>query len=155
MQALYIEDIQPFMEEPQAAGCRDGAKKLLAASGSMPRRSKDTGKAASRHGGESWSTAPCGTPPAAMRLRDCLEVEGGCAVHEKRSRGGVRLEYPSPCWTPQFVRSHFDQSRSASNDSPRADEMAVILVDDHKGHVSTNARAGWMRTRSKERMACR
>ena len=47
---------------------------------------------------------------------------------KKVGAAGVRLDVPVTHVDASYVRSHFDSIEVGLNDSPRADEMAVILV---------------------------
>lgn len=124
----YVEDIQPFMEDLKPLGLMM-AQRLLAVLGGDPKAIEGYGKgiivgsAGELEHGALWH-APGGY---AMR-----EVLGGAKAivpsSKKVGAVGARLDVPVTHVDASYVRSHFDSMEVGLNDSPRANEMIVVLV---------------------------
>jgi hypothetical protein len=124
----YVEDIQPFMEDLKPLGL-DMAQKLLAALGVEAGQIEGYGKgsivgtAGELEHGALWHA------PGGYAMRDVLGGAKAIVPSSKKvGAAGVRLDVPVTHVDASYVRSHFDSIEVGLNDSPRANEMAVILV---------------------------
>ncbi len=124
----YVEDIQPFMDDLKPLGL-EMAQKLVAALGVEPKQVEGYGKgsivgtAGELEHGALWHA------PGGYAMRDVLGGAKAIVPSSKKvGAAGVRLDVPVTHVDASYVRSHFDSVEVGLNDSPRADEMAVILV---------------------------
>lgn len=124
----YVEEIQPFMEDLKPLGL-EMAQKLLAALGVEAKQIEGYGKgsivgtAGELEHGALWHA------PGGYAMRDVLGGAKAIVPSSKKvGAAGVRLDVPVTHVDASYVRSHFDSIEVGLNDSPRADEMAVILV---------------------------
>jgi hypothetical protein len=124
----YVEDIQPFMENLKPLGL-EMAQKLLAALGVEAGQIEGYGKgsivgtAGELEHGALWHA------PGGYAMRDVLGGAKAIVPSSKKvGAAGVRLDVPVTHVDASYVRSHFDSVEVGLNDSPRANEMAVILV---------------------------
>ncbi len=124
----YVEDIQPFMEDLKPLGL-EMAQKLLAALGVEANQVEGYGKgsivgtAGELEHGALWHA------PGGYAMRDVLGGAKAIVPSSKKvGAAGVRLDVPVTHVDASYVRSHFDSIEVGLNDSPRAYEMAVILV---------------------------
>ncbi|WP_299848340.1 amino acid synthesis family protein [uncultured Roseovarius sp.] len=73
--------------------------------------------------------------PGGYAMRELLDNSNAIVPSTKKVTGvGGRLDVPITHINASYVRSHFDAMEVGSNDAPRANEMALVLV------MSTGAR---------------
>ena len=124
----YIEDIQPFMEDLKPLGVAM-AQKLLAALGVEAAQVEGYGKGSIVGTGGELEHGALWHAPGGYAMRDVLGGSKAIVPSTKKvGAAGVRLDVPVTHVDASYVRSHFDSIEVGLNDSPRADEMAVILV---------------------------
>jgi hypothetical protein len=124
----YVEDIQPFMEDLKPLGL-DLARRLLAALGGDPRRIEGYGKGTLVGAGGELEHGALWHAPGGYAMREVLGGARAIVPSAKKVGGvGARLDVPITHVNASYVRSHFDSMEVGLNDSPRADEMLVVLV---------------------------
>ncbi len=124
----YVEDIQPFMEDLKPLGL-DLARRLLAALGGDPRRIEGYGKGTLVGAGGELEHGALWHAPGGYAMREVLGGAKAIVPSAKKVGGvGARLDVPVTHVNASYVRSHFDSMEVGLNDSPRADEMLVVLV---------------------------
>jgi hypothetical protein len=124
----YIEDIQPFMEDLKPLGV-EMAQKLLAALGVEAKQVEGYGKGSIVGTGGELEHGALWHAPGGYAMRDVLGGAKAIVPSTKKvGAAGVRLDVPVTHVDASYVRSHFDSIEVGLNDSPRANEMAVILV---------------------------
>jgi hypothetical protein len=124
----YVEDIQPFMEDLKPLGL-DLARRLLAALGGDPRRIEGYGKGTLVGAGGELEHGALWHAPGGYAMREVLGGAKAIVPSAKKVGGvGARLDVPITHVNASYVRSHFDSMEVGLNDSPRADEMLVVLV---------------------------
>ena len=129
----YIEDIQPFMEPLKPLGLMMAQKlvEMLGGADQIEGYGKGTivGAEGELEHGALWHA------PGGYAMRELLDDSKAIVPSTKKVGGvGARLDVPITHINASYVRGHFDAMEVGSNDAPRADEMAVILV------MSTGAR---------------
>lgn len=124
----YVEDIQPFMEDLKPLGLQM-AQALVEALGGDPALIEGYGKgtivgsAGELEHGALWHA------PGGYVMREVIGGSKAIVPSTKKVGGvGTRLDVPITHVNASYVRSHFDSVEVGLNDSPRANEMAVILV---------------------------
>ena len=124
----YVENIIPFMEDLKPLGLLM-ARRLLATLGGDPKQVEGYGKgiligaAGELEHGALWHS------PGGYAMRAVLGDTRAIVPSAKKVGGvGARLDVPVTHVNAAYVRSHFDSMEVGMNDSPRADEMAVVLV---------------------------
>ena len=124
----YVEDIQPFMEDLKPLGVQM-AHKLLAALGGEAKQVEGYGKGAIIGTAGELEHGALWHAPGGYAMRDVLGGAKAIVPSTKKvGAAGTRLDVPVTYVDASYVRSHFDSIEVGLNDSPRADEMAVILV---------------------------
>ncbi|WP_339764335.1 amino acid synthesis family protein [uncultured Sulfitobacter sp.] len=124
----YVEDIQPFMEDLKPLGL-EMAQKLLAALGVEAKQVEGYGKGSIVGTGGELEHGALWHAPGGYAMRDVLGGAKAIVPSTKKvGAAGVRLDVPVTHVDASYVRSHFDSIEVGLNDSPRANEMAVILV---------------------------
>ena len=124
----YGEDIQPFMEDLKPLGVQM-AHKLLAALGGEAKQVEGYGKGAIIGTAGELEHGALWHAPGGYAMRDVLGGAKAIVPSTKKvGAAGTRLDVPVTHVDASYVRSHFDSIEVGLNDSPRADEMAVILV---------------------------
>lgn len=124
----YVEEIQPFMEDLKPLGLRM-AQRLLAELGGDAAQIEGYGKATLVGSAGELEHGALWHAPGGYAMR---EVLGGAKAivpsSKKVGAVGARLDVPVTHINASYVRSHFDSMEVGLNDSPRADEMMVVLV---------------------------
>jgi hypothetical protein len=124
----YVADIQPFMEDLKPLGL-ELAQRLLAALGGDPRRIEGYGKGTLVGAGGELEHGALWHAPGGYAMREVLGGARAIVPSAKKVGGvGARLDVPVTHVNASYVRSHFDSMEVGLNDSPRADEMLVVLV---------------------------
>jgi hypothetical protein len=124
----YVADIQPFMEDLKPLGL-DLARRLLAALGGDPKRIEGYGKGSLVGAGGELEHGALWHAPGGYAMREVLGGARAIVPSAKKVGGvGARLDVPVTHVNASYVRSHFDSMEVGLNDSPRADEMLVVLV---------------------------
>ncbi|MBW4963438.1 amino acid synthesis family protein [Sulfitobacter sp. CW3] len=124
----YVEEIQPFMEDLKPLGL-EMAQKLLAALGVEAKQVEGYGKGSIVGTGGELEHGALWHAPGGYAMRDVLGGAKAIVPSTKKvGAAGVRLDVPVTHVDASYVRSHFDSIEVGLNDSPRANEMAVILV---------------------------
>jgi hypothetical protein len=124
----YVEDIQPFMEDLKPLGV-EMAQKLLTALGVEAKQVEGYGKGSIVGTGGELEHGALWHAPGGYAMRDVLGGAKAIVPSTKKvGAAGVRLDVPVTHVDASYVRSHFDSIEVGLNDSPRANEMAVILV---------------------------
>ena len=141
----YVEDIQPFMEDLKPLGLMM-AQRLLAVLGGDPKAIEGYGKGSLVGSAGELEHGALWHAPGGYAMR---EVLGGAKAivpsSKKVGAVGARLDVPVTHVDASYVRSHFDSMEVGMNDSPRADEMMVVLVMTTGARV--HARAGGLEAR--------
>jgi hypothetical protein len=129
----YVEDIQPFMEDLKPLGLKM-AQKLIDALGGADQiegygKGALIGAAGELEHGALWHA------PGGYAMRELLDNSNAIVPSTKKVTGvGGRLDVPITHINASYVRSHFDSIEVGTNDAPRANELALVLV------MSTGAR---------------
>ena len=125
---VYVEDIQPFMEDLKPLGL-DMANRLIAALGGDPEVVEGYGKGAIVGTGGEIEHGALWHAPGGYAMREALGGAKAIVPSTKKvGAAGARLDVPVTHVDASYVRSHFDSIEVGINDAPRAHEMAVILV---------------------------
>lgn len=124
----YEPEIQPFMDDLKPLGLMM-ATRLLSILGGDPARIEGYGKGAIIGAGGEVEHGALWHAPGGYAMR---EVLGGtmAIVPSAKKVGplGARLDVPITHVNASYVRSHFDAMEVGLNDSPRSDEMLLVLV---------------------------
>jgi hypothetical protein len=129
----YEPEIQGFMEDLKPLGLRM-AQKLLDLLGGADKiegygKGAMIGEAGELEHGALWHA------PGGYAMRELLADSNAIVPSTKKVTGvGGRLDVPITHINASYVRSHFDSMEVGTNDSPRANEMVLVLV------MSTGAR---------------
>lgn len=124
----YVEDIQPFMEDLKPLGLTM-ARRLLALLGGDPRIVEGYGKGAIVGAAGEVEHGALWHAPGGYAMREILGDTRAIVPSTKKVGGvGARLDVPVTHVNASYVRSHFDAMEVGLNDSPRADEMLLVLV---------------------------
>lgn len=124
----YVQDIQPFMEDLKPLGL-DLAQRLLAVLGGDPARIEGYGKGSLVGAGGELEHGALWHAPGGYAMREVLGGAKAIVPSSKKVGGvGARLDVPVTHINASYVRRHFDSMEVGLNDSPRADEMLVVLV---------------------------
>ena len=124
----YVEDIQPFMEDLKPLGL-EMAQKLLAALGVEADQIEGYGTGSIVGVGGELEHGALWHAPGGYAMRGVLGGAKAIVPSSKKvGAAGVRLDVPVTHVDASYVRSHFESIEVGLNDSPRANEMAVILV---------------------------
>lgn len=129
----YEPEIQGFMEDLKPLGLAM-AQKLLDLLGGADKiegygKGAMIGEAGELEHGALWHA------PGGYAMRELLADSNAIVPSTKKVTGvGGRLDVPITHINASYVRSHFDSMEVGTNDSPRANELALVLV------MSTGAR---------------
>ncbi|PLL11393.1 hypothetical protein C0V75_15280 [Tabrizicola sp. TH137] len=124
----YVEEIQPFMEDLKPLGLQM-AQRLLAELGGNPDAIEGYGKGALIGSAGELEHGALWHAPGGYAMREVLGGAKAIVPSSKKVGGvGARLDVPITHVDASYVRSHFDSMEVGLNDSPRADEMMVVLV---------------------------
>lgn len=129
----YEPDIQFFMEDLKPLGLRM-AQKLIDVLGGADQiegygKGALIGEAGELEHGALWHA------PGGYAMRQLLDNSNAIVPSTKKVCGvGGRLDVPITHINASYVRSHFDSIEVGTNDAPRANELALVLV------MSTGAR---------------
>lgn len=123
----YEPDIQPFMEDLKPLGL-EMAQRLAEILGGAD-RIEGYGKGAIVGANGEVEHGALWHAPGGYAMREVLGGAKAIVPSGKKVGGaGARLDVPITHIDASYVRSHFDSMEVGLSDSPRADELAVILV---------------------------
>ncbi len=123
----YVEEIEPFMEDLKPLGL-SMAQRLMAELGGAE-RIEGYGKGAIVGTNGELEHAALWHAPGGYAMREALGGAKAIVPSTKKvGAAGVRLDVPITHIDASYVRGHFDAIEVGMNDSPKADEMMVILV---------------------------
>jgi hypothetical protein len=129
----YEPDIQGFMEDLKPLGLKM-AQRLIDVLGGADQiegygKGAMIGEAGELEHGALWHA------PGGYAMRQLLDHSNAIVPSTKKVTGvGGRLDVPITHINASYVRSHFDSMEVGANDTPRANEMVLVLV------MSTGAR---------------
>lgn len=135
----YEPELQGFMEVLKPLG-REMAQQLVIALGGAERiegygKGAIVGAAGELEHGALWHV------PGGYAMRETLgDVKAIVPSTKKVGGPGTRLDVPITHINASYVRSHFDAMEVGLNDSPRADEILLVLVMSTGGRI--HARMG-------------
>lgn len=123
----YVEEISPYMKDLEPLGL-SMAKELVEALGGKDKvqsygKGAIVGTAGELEHGALWHV------PGGYAMRELLGDAKAMVASTKKVGGpGTKLDVPMTHINASYVRSHFDAFEVGVTDSPRADEIAFILV---------------------------
>lgn len=124
----YVPDIQPFMKDLEPLGLRM-AQRLLSDLGGDAAAVEGYGKGAIVGSAGELEHGALWHAPGGYAMREVLGGTKAIVPSTKKVGGvGSRLDVPITHVNASYVRSHFDSMEVGLNDSPRADEMLLVLV---------------------------
>ena len=124
----HVEDIAGFMDDLKPLGLAM-ARDLIAALGGDAAAIEGYGKGAIVGAAGELEHGALWHVPGGYAMREALGDAKAIVPSTKKVGGpGARLDVPVTHINASYVRSHFDAMEVGIPDSPRADEMAVILV---------------------------
>lgn len=124
----YVEDIQPFMDDLRPLGL-EMSKWLVAALGGDAKIVEGYGKGAIVGSAGELEHGALWHAPGGYGMREVLGGAKAIVASTKKVGGpGARLDVPVTHINASYVRSHFDAMEIGIADSPRADEMLLVLV---------------------------
>lgn len=129
----YEPDIQGFMEDLKPLGLKM-AQRLIDVLGGADQiegygKGAMIGEAGELEHGALWHA------PGGYAMRQLLDHSNAIVPSTKKVTGvGGRLDVPITHINASYVRSHFNSMEVGANDTPRANEMVLVLV------MSTGAR---------------
>lgn len=130
----YVEEIQGFMEDLKPLGL-DMAHRLLEALGGDKAMIEGYGKGAIVGSAGELEHGALWHVPGGYAMRELLgDAKAIVPSTKKVGSVGARLDVPITHVNASYVRSHFDAMEVGLNDSPKAGELALVLV------MSTGAR---------------
>ena len=123
----YEPDIQWFMEDLKPLGLQMATRlvELLGGADHIEGYGKGAmvGEAGELEHGALWHA------PGGYAMRELLNGSNAIVPSSKKVAGvGGRLDVPITHINASYVRSHFDSMEVGLNDSPKANEMALVLV---------------------------
>ena len=123
----YEPDIQWFMEDLKPLGLQMATRlvELLGGADHIEGYGKGAmvGEAGELEHGALWHA------PGGYAMRELLNDSNAIVPSSKKVAGvGGRLDVPITHINASYVRSHFDSMEVGLNDSPKANEMALVLV---------------------------
>ena len=123
----YEPDIQWFMEDLKPLGLQMAMRlvELLGGADHIEGYGKGAmvGEAGELEHGALWHA------PGGYAMRELLNDSNAIVPSSKKVAGvGGRLDVPITHINASYVRSHFDSMEVGLNDSPKANEMALVLV---------------------------
>ncbi len=123
----FVDDIQWFMDDLRPLGLKM-ATSLVDAIGDAALvegygKGALIGSAGELEHGALWHA------PGGYSMRELIGGSNAIVPSTKKVGGvGARLDVPVTHINASYVRSHFDSMEVGMNDSPRADEMLLVLV---------------------------
>lgn len=124
----YVEDIVGFMNDLKPLGL-EMSKSLIAALGNDPTAVEGFGKGAIVGSKGELEHGALWHVPGGYAMRQLLGDAKAIVASTKKVGGlGTRLDVPITHINASYVRSHFDAMEVGITDSPRADEMVLVLV---------------------------
>lgn len=124
----YVEDIAPLMKDLEPIGVAM-AQALVTALGGDPGVVEGYGKGAIVGGAGELEHGALWHVPGGYAMREVLGDAKAIVPSTKKVGGpGTRLDVPVTHVNASYVRSHFDAMEVGVPDSPRADEIALVLV---------------------------
>jgi hypothetical protein len=124
----YHADIQPFMEDLKPLGL-SMARRLIDALGGDPAVVQGYGKGAIIGTAGELEHGALWHAPGGYAMRELLgDARAIVPSTKKVGAPGTRLDVPITHVNASYVRSHFDAIEVGMNDSPRADEMMLVLA---------------------------
>lgn len=124
----YEENISSFMEDLKPLGL-SMARRLIDALGGDPSLVEGYGKGAISGAAGEVEHAALWHVPGGYAMRESLGDALAIVPSTKKVGGtGARLDVPITHVDASYVRSHFDAMEIGMNDSPRADELLLVLV---------------------------
>lgn len=124
----YVADIQPFMKDLEPLGLTM-AQRLLDLLGSDPAQIEAYGKGAIIGANGEIEHGALWHAPGGYGMRAVLgDTRAIVPSAKKVGTVGTRLDVPITHVNAAYVRSHFDSMEVGLNDSPRADELLLVLV---------------------------
>lgn len=124
----HVEDIAGFMDDLKPLGLAM-ARDLIAALGGDVAAIEGYGKGAIVGAAGELEHGALWHVPGGYAMREALGDAKAIVPSTKKVGGpGARLDVPVTHINASYVRSHFDAMEVGIPDSPRADEMVVILV---------------------------
>lgn len=124
----YVEDIAPLMKDLEPIGL-EMAQALVTALGGDPKVVEGYGKGAIVGAAGELEHGALWHVPGGYAMREALGDTRAIVPSTKKVGGpGTRLDVPVTHVNASYVRSHFDAMEVGVPDSPRADEIALVLV---------------------------
>ncbi|WP_107496519.1 amino acid synthesis family protein [Thalassobius sp. I31.1] len=124
----YEDDIAGFMEDLKPLGL-SMAQRLINALGGDTKAIEGYGKGAIAGAAGEVEHAALWHVPGGYAMREALGDALAIVPSTKKVGGtGARLDVPITHVDASYVRSHFDAMEVGMNDSPRADELLLVLV---------------------------
>lgn len=124
----YEDDISGFMEDLKPLGL-SMAQRLINALGGEAKAIEGYGKGAIAGAAGEVEHAALWHVPGGYAMREALGDALAIVPSTKKVGGtGARLDVPITHVDASYVRSHFDAMEVGMNDSPRADELLLVLV---------------------------
>ncbi|MBI1492670.1 amino acid synthesis family protein [Halocynthiibacter styelae] len=124
----YEDNITGFMEDLKPLGL-SMAQRLINALGGDARAVEGYGKGAIAGAAGEIEHAALWHVPGGYAMREALGDALAIVPSTKKVGGtGARLDVPITHVDASYVRSHFDAMEVGMNDSPRADELLLVLV---------------------------
>lgn len=124
----YVEEITGFIDDLKPLGM-SMAKQLIEALGGDASVVEGYGKAAIVGEAGEIEHGALWHAPGGYSMRENLPASNAIVPSTKKVGSmGTRIDVPVTHCNASYVRSHFDSIEVGINDSPRADEMVVILV---------------------------
>ena len=124
----YVEEIAGFMEDLKPVGLTM-ATKLLEAMGGDASEIEAYGKGAIVGGAGELEQGALWHNPGGYAMRELLGDTKAIVPSTKKVGGpGARIDIPVAHVNAAYVRSHFDAIEVGINDSPRANEIVLVLA---------------------------
>jgi hypothetical protein len=124
----YVEEIAGFMEDLKPVGLAM-ANKLLDAMGGDASQIEAYGKGAIVGGAGELEHGALWHNPGGYAMREILGDTKAIVPSTKKVGGpGARIDIPVAHVNAAYVRSHFDAIEVGINDSPRANEIVLVLA---------------------------
>lgn len=124
----HVEDIGGFMTDLEPLGVAM-AKRMVEVLGGDPAAVQGYGKGAIVGAAGELEHGALWHVPGGYAMRAALgDAKAIVPSTKKVGAVGARLDVPVTHVNASYVRSHFDAMEVGVNDSPRADEIALILV---------------------------
>ena len=124
----YVEDIQPMMEALKPLGRAMAARLVEALGGAGADRGLRQGRA-DRPGRRARARRALARPGRLRHARPARRLARDRAVDDPRSAPPARRSTcRSTTASPRYVRSHFDTIEVRVADSPRPDEMLLVIA---------------------------